>query len=85
MVATTKTVAFFTKMSKNNKRESQMIDVALIVDNMVCEVTSARIESYEKGKMIITLSENGLENFIRSIKLQEYSEDAKKYLKDDNQ
>lgn len=63
-----------------NGPEEEMIDVALIVDSMVCEVTSATVKSYDERKMEITLTERGLENAIRSINLQKYDENAKEYL-----
>jgi len=66
--------------SSEKETEQHTIDVALIIAEAACEVSSSRIESYGDREVSITLTEDGLEEYIRELRLQEHDDAAKEWL-----
>jgi len=63
-------------------QDQYTIDVALALAGAVCEVSSSRIDSHEDRRVSIKLTEDGFEEYIRELGLQEYDSKAENWLAD---
>ena len=58
------------------------VDATLSVAGADCEVTAARLEDCDDRRITLTLSEDGLREFITELRLQEYDAEAAEWLAD---
>lgn len=58
------------------------IDAALTVGQAVCEVTSASLDDCDERELTIRLTEDGLREFITTLRLEDYDQEAADWLAD---
>jgi len=62
--------------------DDEVVDATLTVAGAGCEVTAAQVTDYDGREVSITLSEDGLREFITELRLEEYDSDAAAWLAD---
>lgn len=71
-------------MSEHSSNESDRdtVDTVLSVAGADCEVTSASLDDCDDRRLTIRLTEDGLREFITTLRLQEYDAEASEWLAD---
>ena len=68
--------------TSDSRTERDTVDATLSVASADCEVTAARLADCDDRRITLTLSEDGLREFITELRLQEYDADAAAWLAD---
>ncbi len=76
------TVSNSKQSAQTNGTDGRTINVELDLGQTACEVTRSRIESYDDREVSITLTEEGFEEYIRELRLQEHDDAAKQWLEE---
>jgi hypothetical protein len=60
--------------------DPRFIDVALVVADAACDISASRIDSYDAREVTVKLTEDGFEEYIRELRLQEHDSNAEAWL-----